>query len=88
MRKAGSLSQEQPRQPLAASEQPGQTTNGSITSAAPAAAATIICALCDASFAPTPGREDDWKADAPELEAAFMRVCHFCFRCRRHSFAS
>jgi len=83
MRKALSLSQEQSRQPLAASEQPVQTTNGSITSVAPVAAATVTCALCDASFIPAPEREYAWKVDATELEAAFMSICHFCFRCRR-----
>jgi len=83
MRKVGSLSQEQPQQPLAASEQPAQTANGSITSVAPDAAVIVTCALCDAGFVPTPEREDAWKVDATELEAAFMGICHFCFRCRR-----
>ena len=96
MRKVGSLSQEQPQQPLAASEQPAQAANESITSEQPAQAANesitsvapdaaviVTCALCDAGFVPTPECEYAWKVDATELEAAFMRVCHFCFRCRR-----
>lgn len=83
MRKAGSLSQEQSQQPLDASEQPVQTTNELITNVAPVLAATISCALCDARFALAPGCEDDGQSDATEIEAAFMGICHFCFRCRR-----
>lgn len=83
MRKAGSLSQEQPPQPLDASEQPAQITNELITNAMPADAVTISCAICDASFALTPGCENGMKENTPEIEAAFMGICHFCFRCRR-----
>lgn len=83
MRKVGSLSQEQPQQPLDAGEQPAQTTNGPITNVAPVLSATISCALCDARFALAPGCEDDGQADTTENEAAFMGICHFCFRCRR-----
>ncbi len=79
MRKVAFLSQEQPRQQAAESEQSPQTTIGSMTSAE----ATITCALCDAGFAPAPEREYAWQANTGELEAAFMSMCHFCFRCRR-----
>lgn len=83
MRKAGPLFQEQPQQPLDTSEQLAQTTARSITNVSPAAAPTITCVLCDASFALEQEREDDQKMEAAELEAAFMSICHFCFRCRR-----
>jgi len=83
MYKAALPSQERPRQQAAESEQSAQTPAGSITSAAPIPAATITCTLCDASFAPAPERDYAWQANTGELEAAFMSVCHFCFRCRR-----
>lgn len=83
MRKAGSLSQEQPQQPLAGDEQPAQKSTAPVASAAASGATAITCALCNASFALEQEREDDWKMDAAEVEAAFMSICHFCFRCRR-----
>jgi hypothetical protein len=83
MRKAGSLSQEPPQKSFAEDEQQTQTTTGPIANAVPVARATITCALCDATFVPMPEHAFAWVTDAAELEAAFMSICHFCFRCRR-----
>ncbi len=44
---------------------------------------TITCSLCEASFSPAKEYEYLLKADTKELEAAFMSMCHVCFRCRR-----
>jgi hypothetical protein len=83
MRKAGSLSQEPPQKSFAEDEQQTQTTTGPISNAVPAARATITCALCDATFVPMPEHAFAWVTNGAELEAAFMSICHFCFRCRR-----
>lgn len=83
MRKAGSFLPEQPQRPLDTSEQLVLATNELITNVASADALTITCALCDARFAVASGCEDGGKAGEAEIEAAFMGICHFCFRCRR-----
>lgn len=43
----------------------------------------VTCAICDAGYAPSPLRQDFWQAPLSVVEAAFMSICHFCFRCRR-----
>ncbi len=47
---------------------------------------TVTCKICDACYSPAPARADLLQVgpDASDaLEAAFMSMCHFCFRCRR-----
>ena len=44
---------------------------------------TVACPICEASYAPSPAREDLLDAPLEVLEAAFMSLCHYCFRCRR-----
>ncbi len=44
---------------------------------------TITCAICDAGFTPAPARQDLLQVPPTVLEAMFMSMCHFCFRCRR-----
>jgi len=48
-----------------------------------AEALTITCTICDATFAPSPTYQSLMQISATILETLFMRVCHFCFRCRR-----
>jgi hypothetical protein len=48
-----------------------------------AEAFTITCTICDATFAPSPTYQSLIQISATTLETLFMRVCHFCFRCRR-----
>lgn len=43
----------------------------------------IACAICNAGFGLSPAHESLLQAPATVLEAAFMSMCHFCFRCRR-----
>ena len=43
----------------------------------------ITCAICNAGFGLSPARQSLLQAPATVLEAAFMSMCHFCFRCRR-----
>jgi len=44
---------------------------------------TVSCALCDAVYAPSPQQEPFLQYTQRSLEATFMSMCHFCFRCRR-----
>ena len=44
---------------------------------------TVTCKICDASYRPAPVRPDLLQVGPDALEAAFMSMCHFCFRCRR-----
>lgn len=44
---------------------------------------TVTCAICDAVYAPSPQQVPFLQYTQGALEAAFMSVCHFCFRCRR-----
>lgn len=41
----------------------------------------VTCSICDAIYAPAP--EQSLFLEQPVLEAAFMSICHYCFRCRR-----
>ncbi len=43
------------------------------------------CPICHAFYGPAQGQEYLLKAPALAVEAAFMSMCHFCFRCRRPS---
>ncbi len=45
----------------------------------------IFCPICNAIYGPAQGQEYLLKAPALAVEAAFMSMCHFCFRCRRPS---
>lgn len=44
---------------------------------------TVACTICDAAYAPSPTHQGLLEAPPKVLEAAFMSMCHFCFRCRR-----
>jgi hypothetical protein len=44
---------------------------------------TVTCAICDAVYAPSPQQVPFLQYTQGALEATFMSVCHFCFRCRR-----
>src|SRR5579863_1284097 len=41
------------------------------------------CAVCDAVYAPSSIRLPSLQNAGETLDAAFMSMCHFCFRCRR-----
>jgi len=43
----------------------------------------IACSICDAGYTPSPAHQNLLQAPPMVLEAAFMSMCHFCFRCRR-----
>jgi len=43
----------------------------------------VTCPICEASYAPSPTRQDLLQAPLEVVEAAFMSLCHYCFRCRR-----
>lgn len=47
------------------------------------AVSTVICPVCDAVYAPALAQVSFLQASPEMLEAAFMSMCHFCFRCRR-----
>ena len=63
--------QPQPEPPLPASEQ--AVENG----------LTVTCAICEAIYAPSPPQLPFLQNTQEALEATFMSMCHFCFRCRR-----
>ena len=44
---------------------------------------TVTCPICEAEYAPSPTRQDLLAAPEEVVEAAFMSLCHYCFRCRR-----
>ena len=44
---------------------------------------TVTCAICDAVYAPSPLQLPFLQYSQGALEATFMSMCHFCFRCRR-----
>src|SRR6266487_1962329 len=44
---------------------------------------TVTCTLCGAGYVPSPAHEDLKYAPEVVLESVLMRMCHFCFRCRR-----
>jgi hypothetical protein len=46
---------------------------------------TIACDICHAVYSPAQDHIYLIQAPASALEAAFMSMCHFCFRCRRPS---
>jgi hypothetical protein len=39
----------------------------------------MLCVICQAAYTPVLQSQRPWMA----LEAAFLSMCHFCFRCRR-----
>lgn len=43
----------------------------------------VTCAICEAVYAPSPLHVAFLQSTRGALEATFMSVCHFCFRCRR-----
>jgi hypothetical protein len=43
----------------------------------------ITCSICDAMHAPSPQQAPFLQYAQGVLEATFMGICHFCFRCRR-----
>lgn len=43
----------------------------------------VACPICQARYAPTHAHGHLLQAPPQMLEAAFMSMCHFCFRCRR-----
>jgi hypothetical protein len=43
---------------------------------------TITCTICDAVYAPSPQQVPFLQYTRGALEATFMGMCHFCFRCR------
>ena len=43
----------------------------------------ITCAICGAGYGPSLAHKDLLQVSPTLLEAVFMSVCHFCFRCRR-----
>ena len=47
------------------------------------ASPTITCSVCDAVYAPSPQQAPFLQYEQRALEATFMGMCHFCFRCRR-----
>src|ERR1700680_2883002 len=47
------------------------------------AGTTVTCAICDAVYAPSPLQLPFLQYSQGALEATFMSMCHFCFRCRR-----
>ena len=63
--------QPQPEPPLPASEP--TVENG----------LTVTCAICEAVYAPSPPQLPFLQNAQGALEATFMSMCHFCFRCRR-----
>src|SRR6266852_8062897 len=44
---------------------------------------TVTCAICEAVYAPSPPRLPFLQNAQGALEATFISMCHFCFRCRR-----
>lgn len=44
---------------------------------------TITCSICDAMYVPSPQQVLFLQDEQGALEATFMGICHFCFRCRR-----
>lgn len=43
----------------------------------------ITCPICDAVYAPSPQQVPFLQYTQGAVEATFMGMCHFCFRCRR-----
>ncbi len=43
---------------------------------------TVTCSICDAIYAPSPQQALFLQYAQGALEATFMGMCHFCFRCR------
>ena len=43
----------------------------------------VTCAICEAVYVPSPLQLPFLRDMQGALEAAFMGMCHFCFRCRR-----
>ena len=43
----------------------------------------VTCSICSAGYAPSLSRQELWQASPDVVDAAFMSICHFCFRCRR-----
>ncbi len=43
----------------------------------------VTCSICDAVYAPSPQQAPFLGYGQETLEATFMGICHFCFRCRR-----
>src|SRR5690349_7647959 len=43
----------------------------------------IACSICEAVYAPAPQQTLFLQYEQGALEATFMGICHFCFRCRR-----
>ena len=44
---------------------------------------TITCSICEAMYAPSLQQAPFLQYSQGTLEATFMGMCHFCFRCRR-----
>lgn len=44
---------------------------------------TVTCSICGAMYTPSHLHQDLRHAPAHMLDATFMSMCHFCFRCRR-----
>ena len=62
---------------------PEQTNSSSPDQAGIVSTATVTCSICEAGYVPSLARPDLWQATPDVVEAAFMSICHFCFRCRR-----
>lgn len=45
----------------------------------------VSCPICRAIYIPSAQQQEQARNAFPLLEAAFLRVCHFCFRCQRPS---
>lgn len=43
----------------------------------------VTCPICQAVYLPAFSRQEAAQSSFAVLEAAFLRVCHFCFRCQR-----
>ena len=61
------------------SKQPSLHEPGLVVETGP----TVTCAICDAVYAPSPQQLPFLQYTQGALEATFMGMCHFCFRCRR-----
>ena len=63
------------------SQQPSQSQVEAQTGAG--AGLAVTCRICDAVYAPSPQQAPFLQYAQGTLEATFMGMCHFCFRCRR-----
>lgn len=73
----------QPQQQDIISQQPSRPRPDPQSETVAGTGPTITCSICDAVYAPSLQQAPFLQYAQGELEATFMGMCHFCFRCRR-----